>query len=536
MMHTTLQWILLLLPLAHFLAAIVGPSRHSPQRGWHMAESVCWLALLATLTVSATVVLAPWLSDWTLPAALRHQGGELPLRLDTLSLAMANLIAIVGLVVMRFSRQYLQGEAGHLRFQRWLSSTLGCVAITITSDHLLLLLAGWVCTSLCLHQLLLFYPHRPRARLAAQKKFIASRLGELCLLAAFVLLYQQHDSFIISNVLAAYSDPSPAATGWPTQIAAVLIAVAALLKCAQLPLHGWLMQVMEAPTPVSALLHAGIINLGGFLLLLLAPVVEQSATALWLLLTVAGITTVVASLSMMTRISIKVMLAWSTCAQMGFMLLECALGLYELALLHLLAHSIYKANAFLNAGNAVQDYLQARLANDPARILRQQPTHWLRALLPAVTLVLLVSAVLEWWQPQLHNPAMLLMLGFAVSCCMLEAQAAHGRTALLLYLGSSMLVLLYFAWQYLFVNLLPAHTPVIGQSVAAISWLMLLLVLFIGAFLALRCRPQQRAVQILFLYLYGGLFVDEWMTRLTVWLWPANKLDQSRLAIDQVRS
>jgi len=537
-MHTHLQWLLLLMPLGHFLAAMLTAAQRSAEQAWRVAEFACWLALLAVLTVTATLVFQPWLDPHaTLPTLLRHAGGDLPVRLDMLSLAMANLIAILGLVVTRFSRQYLHGEPGSLSFQRWLSSTLGCVAITITSDHLLLLLAGWVCTSLCLHQLLLFYPDRPRARLAAQKKFIASRLGELCLLGAFVLLYLQHDSFIISSILASFADGGSTVAGWQTQLAALLIVLAALLKCAQLPLHGWLMQVMEAPTPVSALLHAGIINLGGFLLLLLAPVVEQSVAALWLLLVVAGITTLVASLSMMTRISIKVMLAWSTCAQMGFMLVECALGLYELALLHLLAHSIYKANAFLNAGNAVQDYLRHRLANDPAHAARQQPVSWLRALLPAVSILLLLVAALEWWQPQQHHPAMLLMLGFALSCCLLEAQAAQGRTALLLYLSCALLPLLYFVWQAGFVMLLPPHSPVIGDGMAAISWMLLLLLLFFAAFLALRCRPQQRAVQCLFLYLYGGLFVDEWMTRLTLRLWPRQRQRAaSHLATDRVRS
>jgi NAD(P)H-quinone oxidoreductase subunit 5 len=119
----------------------------------------------------------------------------------------------------------------------------------------------------------------------------------------------------------------------------VLLVASAALKCAQLPFHGWLIQVMEAPTPVSALLHAGVVNIGGFLMIRLAPLMTQSEIAQTLLVICGCTTAVIAALVMTTRVSIKVALAWSTCAQMGFMLLECGLGAYPLALLHIVAHS-----------------------------------------------------------------------------------------------------------------------------------------------------------------------------------------------------
>ncbi len=134
----------------------------------------------------------------------------------------------------------------------------------------------------------------------------------------------------------------------------MLLAFAAILKTAQLPLHGWLIQVMEAPTPVSALLHAGVVNMGGFVLLRVAELIGLVPSAQWLLVIVGSLTAVLAGMVMLTRISIKVRLAWSTCAQMGFMLMEIGLGLYELALLHLVAHSLYKAYAFLSSGEAVE--------------------------------------------------------------------------------------------------------------------------------------------------------------------------------------
>jgi NAD(P)H-quinone oxidoreductase subunit 5 len=136
-------------------------------------------------------------------------------------------------------------------------------------------------------------------------------------------------------------------------IAAVLIAAAALLKSAQFPLHGWITEVMETPTPVSALLHAGIINAGGFLALRFSPLLQLSTPSMDLLLIVGGFTALFASVVMLTQNAIKVALAWSTIAQMGFMLLQCGLGAWPAALLHIVAHSLYKAHAFLSSGSVV---------------------------------------------------------------------------------------------------------------------------------------------------------------------------------------
>ncbi|WP_431267365.1 proton-conducting transporter membrane subunit [Dankookia sp. P2] len=142
--------------------------------------------------------------------------------------------------------------------------------------------------------------------------------------------------------------------------------LAALLKTGGLPLHGWLTEVMEAPTPVSALLHAGIINAGGLLLLRLAEPMQASPGAMAALVTLGGVTALFAGLVMLTQAAVKTALAWSTIAQMGFMLLQCGLGLWALALLHIVAHGLYKAHAFLASGNAVQAVLAARRAGPVA--------------------------------------------------------------------------------------------------------------------------------------------------------------------------
>ena len=130
--------------------------------------------------------------------------------------------------------------------------------------------------------------------------------------------------------------------------------MAAALKTAAFPLHGWLTEVMEAPTPVSALLHAGIINSGGVLLITLSGLVQNSVGAMAALVMIGGLTALFGGLVMLTQSAVKTALAWSTVAQMGFMLLQCGMGLWALALLHIVAHSLYKAHAFLASGGAVK--------------------------------------------------------------------------------------------------------------------------------------------------------------------------------------
>jgi NAD(P)H-quinone oxidoreductase subunit 5 len=130
--------------------------------------------------------------------------------------------------------------------------------------------------------------------------------------------------------------------------------VSAALKSAMFPSHGWLIEVMETPTPVSALLHAGIINGGTFLVVRLGDVMLLAPPALWFLIAIGAFTAFFGSVVLTTQSSVKVALAYSSAAHMGFMLMLCGLGAFPVAILHLVAHSFYKAHAFLSSGSAVE--------------------------------------------------------------------------------------------------------------------------------------------------------------------------------------
>jgi NAD(P)H-quinone oxidoreductase subunit 5 len=218
------------------------------------------------------------------------------------------------------------------------------------------LIAGFIAVGAGLRALLLFYPDRVEARRAAAKFVRVWGAGDVALIGAAVFLWQACGSTDLGTLGAAAAQGLPVSA----QFAVALLVLAAGLKTAAFPLHGWLTEVMEAPTPVSALLHAGIINAGGLLLIRSADLVQASPGAMAALVMLGGFTALFGAAVMLTQSAVKTGLAWSTVAQMGFMLLQCGLGLWALALLHIVAHALYKAHAFLASGGAVAAVAAAR--------------------------------------------------------------------------------------------------------------------------------------------------------------------------------
>jgi formate hydrogenlyase subunit 3/multisubunit Na+/H+ antiporter MnhD subunit len=276
--------------------------------------------------------------------------------LDRVTSILPLLTTLLFYMVCRYAQRYMRGDPEQGRFAAWLCLTGTCVFALILAQNLLLFALAWSATSLCLHQLLEFYRERPSALLAARKKFLISRLGDAALLGALFLTHRFFDTWNFQRIFAAADrlraaglHSLPASVTW----ICVLLSLAALMKSAQVPFHTWLPDTMETPTPVSALMHAGIINAGGILVIRLSPLLSLSRSALLILTVFGAFTALFASIVMWTQASIKRCLAFSTVGQMGFMMLECGLGAFHLALLHIVAHSLYKAHAFLSSGNAV---------------------------------------------------------------------------------------------------------------------------------------------------------------------------------------
>ena len=309
------------------------------------------MAALAALGVALGSAVALLLQGSGTSTLIGFNGFGLSSRLDVVSVTMLVLVSFIGWIVLRYSAVYLDGEARQGAFLGWMAATLAGVLLLVQAGNLFHLVVAWILTSQCLHRLLLFYRDRPQAIRAARKKFVVARIGDVALIGAAILLFIGYDTLDIAEILAGARDGIvPAGASW----AAGLLALAAILKSAQFPAHGWLLEVMETPTPVSALLHAGIINAGGFLLIRFADVMLLAPGVLAGLVMVGGFTALFGGLAMLAQPAVKTSLAWSTIAQMGFMIMQCGLALFPLALLHIVAHSLYKAHAFLASGTAVE--------------------------------------------------------------------------------------------------------------------------------------------------------------------------------------
>lgn len=271
------------------------------------------------------------------------------LSLDAIGVTMAVLVAFVGWIVLRYCRTYLHGEARAPRAQAGILIVLAAVLVLVQAGDLALMAVCTMVMGAAMRDLLLFYPDRPAARRAAAKFVRVWGAGDVALVLAAVMAWIAFGTTDLAALKAAATGPlTPAAQG-----AVAALVLTALLKSAAFPLHGWLTEVMEAPTPVSALLHAGVINAGGLLLIRTADLVQASPGAMAVLVTMGGLTALFGAAVMLIQSAVKTALAWSTVAQMGFMLMQCGLGLWSLALLHIVAHGLYKAHGFLASGNAV---------------------------------------------------------------------------------------------------------------------------------------------------------------------------------------
>jgi NAD(P)H-quinone oxidoreductase subunit 5 len=284
------------------------------------------------------------------------------LRLDSLSVIMYTMVAIIAFVVLRFSFNYLDGDERQGVFIGRLATTIVAVQLMVLSGNIFMLFLAWVATSITLHKLLNFYHDRKKSRLGARKKFIVSRLGDVALLAAVIILHQVFQTGNLEEIFSAIKTGTVTDTS-SLEVVGILLVVTAALKSAQLPLHGWLIDVMEAPTPVSALLHAGLLNAGPFLIIRFAYVMDATVVAPIVLFVLAGVTALYGSLVFSTQPTIKNSLAYSSIAHMGFSLMVCGLGIYSAALLHLVAHSFYKAHAFLSSGSVIDRVRTKNTAN-----------------------------------------------------------------------------------------------------------------------------------------------------------------------------
>jgi NAD(P)H-quinone oxidoreductase subunit 5 len=510
------------------LLAALAPARFvrsRPRAYARGAETAAWTAVATAALAAAALAFHAGPVDHVFA---RVGDATLGLYFDAVSATMLLLVAFVGSIVVRYSRTYLDGDAGHGSFVRRLCATLAAVLTLAIAGNFALFAAAWIATSLSLHRLLVFYPSRPAGQLAARKKFLVSRVGDACVVGAAVLAWQVFGTIEFGALFDAAAALDGAVTDVRVHAIAALLVAAALLKSAQFPFHGWLPEVMETPTPVSALLHAGIINAGGFLIVRTSHLVGLSAPSMDALAIVGGATALIGGLVMLTQSSVKVSLAWSTVAQMGFMLLQCGLGSFASALLHVVAHSLYKAHAFLASGSVVD---LAKAAWVPEATGRPHPIRLAGLLLLAVLLVVGSGYALGMTpatEPGVIVLGAILLMGVTHLLWNSTGERTGWRVTLRGAALAAGVTVAYFALQLAAhalydgsVATVNAAGGVFGVGLGALVVVSFMGVLWLQSELPWRAHdPRWQAA---YVHVHNGFYVNAWASRLIQRLWPTRE-------------
>ena len=352
---------IILVPLLPLLAAIILAfgTRSSQTRRAKIAAypiGAAFLGALVTLWLIATQ--GPLTIRFYDPSSLAMLAFPMGFYIDRLSAVMMVLIAGVGTIVYVYSVGYMYQDPNDRRYLALIALTTCVLLCMVSSANLMMLFLFWQVLSYMLY--LLAHNHAHTATLeGAFRTFTLLRVGDVAFLSGLVLAHQLFGTLEFQALFAKAAESPITLTPLPgieiggATAVTLLLFIGAMSKSAQFPIHIWLPRSLYAPTPVHALLHAGIINAGGFLINRLAPLYGLSPTTLHVAFVVGMLTAVLGATMMLTQNDIKKTLGFSTIGQMGYMIMECGLGAFSLAVFHLIAHGLFKATVFLNCGNVI---------------------------------------------------------------------------------------------------------------------------------------------------------------------------------------
>ena len=344
-------WLCLLAPLAGTILILLGGSRISRRvSGW-----------LSTTSVFVAFAGALW-SFFDLRSTAEHgahystawtwlQSGDLKVGLtvlvDPLSTMMMLIVSGVGGLIILYSIGYMDGDDEERRYFAYMSFFVFSMLLLVQGGNLLMLLAGWGLVGLSSYLLIGFWHDRPTAVAAAKKAFVMNAFGDATMaLAFFVLIFHSH-SLAFETSFATAQSLSPTAVN----LVALGLLGGAAAKSAQIPLHTWLPDAMEGPTPVSALIHAAtMVTAGVYLIARAHPIFEQARTVELVAAGMGALTLVVAGLVALVQTDIKRVIAYSTMSQIGYMFLGAGVGAYANGMFHLMTHAFFKALLFMAAG------------------------------------------------------------------------------------------------------------------------------------------------------------------------------------------
>ncbi len=350
-----LVWLIFLLPMGSFaLISLVTRFLGKPRLSGYISISAVSIsttlsiwALLSLLSASSHELQVPGFSWLIIEGGIGLQFGII---MDSLTAVMLIVVTVVSLMVQVYSQGYMHDDPGYHRYYAFMSLFTASMLGLVLADNLLMMFIFWELVGFCSYLLIGFWFHRPAAANAAKKAFIVTRIGDFGFLAAILLLFSQTGTLDIAQLhgLAIAGTLAGTVLTW----AAIGIFLGAVGKSAQLPLHVWLPDAMEGPTPVSALIHAAtMVAAGVFLVARMYPLFEHSPEALLTVAIIGGVTAIFAASMGLVMTDIKRVLAYSTISQLGFMMLGLGVGGIAIGIFHLFNHAFFKALLFLGAGS-----------------------------------------------------------------------------------------------------------------------------------------------------------------------------------------
>jgi NADH-quinone oxidoreductase subunit L len=354
-----------LLPLTAFL--ILGlAGRHINARAHLVAVPAVMLSLALSMgafleVASGSVISLPlytWLTSGTLDI---HIG----LHIDRLTAVMLLLVTGVSSLVHVYTIGYMHGEPGYARFFSYIALFTFSMLMLVLADNLLQLFVFWEAVGLCSYLLIGHWYERASACAAATKAFLVNRVGDFGFMLGLLLVWYSFGSLNYLDIFPALHEATdvtmnllgPFGGTWEVSVftlIALLLFAGAVGKSAQVPLHVWLPDAMEGPTPISALIHAAtMVTAGVFMVARLAPIYNLSPTAMSVVAITGAATMVLGATIALTQTDIKRVVAYSTVSQLGYMIMACGLGAYASGMYHLLTHGAFKALLFLGCGSVI---------------------------------------------------------------------------------------------------------------------------------------------------------------------------------------
>jgi NADH-quinone oxidoreductase subunit L len=345
-------WTCLISPLVATALITAGGNRLSRRGAGFVSTLSVAVSFVASLVAFAGLLgdqppqryhpstLWSWLTAGQLDFGLR-------IVVDPLSVMMMLIVSGVGMLIVLYSIGYMDGDDEERRYFAYMALFVFSMLLLVQGGNLLMLLVGWGLVGLSSYLLIGFWHQRPEAIAAAKKAFVMNAIGDATMALALFLLIAKTGSLNFEQVFTA----APSFSNWTANLVALGLLGGAVAKSAQLPLHTWLPDAMEGPTPVSALIHAAtMVTAGVYLIVRTAPLFEQAPKVLELAAGLGAATLLLAGLIALVQVDIKKVIAYSTMSQIGYMFLGAGIGAYPNAMFHLMTHAFFKALLFLAAG------------------------------------------------------------------------------------------------------------------------------------------------------------------------------------------